>query len=210
MKRPTFSLIFILAITNAMIAGKNYPGYVILNDDVRIEGIIDMLSPTLNEVKVKILTNEGQEVSYKAKDIKEYGFVVTNWDEKSQKATTETIVYERKKVIHATIAFGSNEALLKRELQGAISLYNHYYERNANIDENIGQSFYVQQKKGELIWLNQENYKEVLKSMTADYSELNVLIGTKNFSYKYVYNIIQAYNTWKGDNGEETVSNSMK
>lgn len=205
MKTLILNLILFLSITTASIAGRTYPGYLILNDDVRIEGTIEMLSPTLNEVKVKMVTTEGQKVSYKAKDVKEYGFNVESWNNTTQKYQSQIIVYQRKKVIRNTIAFGSKEVLIQRELHGSISLYNHYYERNSNIDGNIGHSFYVQQGNNELIWLTKTNYTEVLKRMTENYPELSAVIGTKNFNYKHITKIIQTYNDWMAENGEEVV-----
>lgn len=205
MKTLILNLILVLSMTSTSIAGKSYPGYAILNDDVRIEGIIEMLSPTLNEVKVKMTTTEGIKVSYKAKDVKEYGFKVENWNKATKQYQSQIIIYQRKKVIRNTIAFGSKEVLIQIELNGSIALYNHYYERNSNIDGNIGHSFYVQKDNEELIWLNKDNYEEVLKRMTENYPELNTLIGTKNFKFKHITKIIKTYNDWMIDNGEEVV-----
>jgi hypothetical protein len=206
MKTSIVNLILIMSVISSVIAGKSYSGYVILNDDARIEGIIEMLSPTLNEVKVKMITTEGQKTSYKAKDVKEYGFKVEKMNEASQQHESEIIIYKRKTVVRNTIAFGAKEVLIQRELHGAISLYNHFYERNSNIDGNIGHSFYVEQEGNkELIWLTKKNYKETLKSMTENYPELNAVIGTRNFGYKHIRKIINTYNDWVIDNGEEVV-----
>ena len=208
MKTLIINLMLILIVASSATANKSYSGYVILNDDVRIEGAIEMLSPTLNEVKVKIITLEGQKTSYKAKDVKEYGFKVAKMNQATQKHQEEIIIYKRKRVVRNTVAFGSKEVLIQRELHGAISLYNHFYERNSNIDGNVGHSFYVEEQNKELIWLTHRNYKEVLKSMTIDYPELNTLIGTKNFGYKHIRKIINTYNDWIIDNGEEIVFNA--
>ena len=47
-------------------AAKSYQGYVVLNNDEKVEGTIQMLSPTLNEVKVKFTSTAGQKVTYKS------------------------------------------------------------------------------------------------------------------------------------------------
>lgn len=205
MKTLILNLILILVVTSTAIAGKSYPGYLILNDGVRIEGSIEMLSPTLNEVKVKIVTTEGQKASYKAKSVKEYGFKLEKINEETKKYESKFIIYERKEVVRNTIAFGSKVVLIQRELKGNISLYNHYYQRNSNVDGRIGHSFYVEDQSGELTWLTKNNYKDTLKLMTESYPELNVLIGTKNFGYKHIRKIINTYNDWMIDNGEEVV-----
>lgn len=210
MKTFIVNLILILGIAGSAIAGKAYFGYVILNDDVKIEGTIEMLSPTLNEVKVKITTTEGQKISYKAKDVKEYGFKVEKLNETTKQHESEIIIYKRKTVVRNTVAFGANEVLIQRELHGAISLYNHYYERNSNTDGNIGHSFYIEEQNEELIWLTKKNYEEVLKSMTKNYPELNAVIGSKNFGYKHIRKTIKTYNDWMIDNGEEVVSNTRE
>lgn len=205
MKTFILNITIIVFITSSAIASKSYSGYVILNDNVRIEGTIEMLSPTLNEVKVKIITTEGLKISYKAKDVKEYGFKVEKLNKTTNEHQVKIITYKRKKVVRNTVAFGAKNVLIQRELDGAISLYNHFYQRNSNIDGNIGHSFYVEEGNGELIWLTKENYEEVLKSMTESYPELNAVIGSKNFGYKHIRKIINTYNDWMIDNGEEVV-----
>ena len=150
------TLAIILIATIATSAAKVYQGYVILNDDSQLDGKIQMLSPTLNEVKVKIITTEGLKISYKAKDVKEYGFKVEKLNKTTNEHQVKIITYKRKKVVRNTVAFGAKNVLIQRELDGAISLYNHFYQRNSNIDGNIGHSFYVEEGNGELIWLTKE------------------------------------------------------
>ena len=46
---------------------KVYQGYIILEDGQKLTGKIQMLSPTLNEVKVKFIDSKGKKVTYRGK-----------------------------------------------------------------------------------------------------------------------------------------------
>ena len=91
-----------------------------------------MLSPTLNEVKVKFTSTAGEKTTYKAKEVKEYGFQVEKRNNKTRVHDVNTIVYVRQNVERSPIAFGPTNVLVERQITGAISLYNHFVENNSN------------------------------------------------------------------------------
>lgn len=203
------SIITIFAITVLVsvtaTAGKSYMGYVVLNNDEKVEGTIEMLSPSLNEVKVKFTSKDGKNTTYKSKEVKEYGFQVEKWNNETRTNDLNTIVYTRKNVERSPIAFGPTEVLIEREIAGAINMYNHFVEQNSNPQEPFVHILYVEKNNNELVALDKDNFSAILKSMTAEYPELNAKIGTKGYGFKHIAQIVATYNAWMMNNGEEVV-----
>ena len=198
-----FALTIIFSVSAS--ATKVYQGYVVLNNDEKVEGTIEMLSPTLNEVKVKFTSHAGEKVTYKSKEVKEYGFKVEKWNNETRVHDVNTIVYVRQNVERSPIAFGPTEVLIERQVTGTINMYNHFVEQNADVANPFIHIIYAQKQTGDLVEVTDSNYKVVLKEMTVDYPELNAKIGTKGYGFKYVAEIISTYNNWMTDNGEEVV-----
>jgi len=170
-----------------------------------LEGKISMLSPSLNEVKVKFQSNAGKTSTFKAKEVKEYGFDVEQWNHKTRQHFTTTITYVKKTVERAPIAFGPKEVLIERQVAGTINMYNHFVEMNSNVKTPFEHIIYVEKTANELVSLTKKNYKVVLKEMTAEYPELQAKVGSRGYGFKHVAQIIDTYNNWMLDNGEEIV-----
>lgn len=201
--------IFFVASANFASAAKIYEGYVIKNDDTKLEGKIQMLSPTLNEVKVKFINKDSKRNIFKAKEVKEYGFEVKKWNNKTRNYETQNITYTRQTVERAPIAFGPKEVLIERQETGKINMYNHYIEQNSNVKQPFLHIVYVQKETEELVSITKKNYKKVLKEMTAEYPELQARIGSKGYGFKHISKIIATYNAWMIENGEEELSIGM-
>lgn len=202
-----FTLTLFLSIFFSLPAllAKDYQGYVILNNDEKIEGTIQMLSPTLNEVKVKLTDKAGKHVTYKSKEIKEYSFQVEKWNNETRVHDLISVVYVRKNVERPPVAFGPTEVLIQREVNGIISLYNHFIEQRINPNEPFSQVIYVEKNREKLIAVDKENFVSILKNMTAEYPELSAKIGSRGYGIKHIAEIVTAFNTWMIDNGEEVV-----
>ena len=191
----TYTLItFLFLLTFSAFAGKTYNGYVLLNDDTKIEGTIQMLSPTLNEVKVKFAAKNGETTTYKAKEVKEYGFKVEKWNKTTRQYEMMPITYSRQKVTRSPIAMGPTNVLIERQITGSINMYNHYVERNSEASSPFMHFIYVQLGDDKLIYLHKKNYKPVLKEMTAQFPELSTKIGTKQYGFRYISKIVSTYN----------------
>ena len=197
----TILLTVLFAVTSN--AAKTYQGYVVLNNDEKVEGTIQMLSPTLNEVKVKFTSKDGQKVTYKAKQVKKYSFKVEKWNSTTRVHEVKNIVYTRHNVERSPIAFGPTSVLIERQLTGSINMYNHFVETNNNVKQPFLHVMYAEKSAGELVEITKSNYKVELREMTADYPELSTKVGTKGYGFKYVTKIIASYNEWMLDNGEE-------
>ena len=129
MKSVVYIFIFLLGSISVIFANdgvhKLYEGYVITTKGDTIKGVIQMLSPTLNEVKVK-LTNEGKTTVFKAKQLSGYTFYYPKYDKQLKKRVNEPVTYIRKKAKRAAVPFGSKRILMERFVTGTINVYNFY------------------------------------------------------------------------------------
>lgn len=190
-----FSLTFLFA-SNVFAGQSNkiYKGYIINNSGEKLEGEIQMLSPSLNEVKVKFTNSNNEKKTYKAKDVKEYAFKVEKWNKETRNHVEEWVFYTRKNVERSPVPFGPTEVLVERQVEGAISMYNHFVEQNATTEAPFIHVIYVEKQNKELISVTKENYKKVLRELTTDYPVIHNSIGTKGNGFKHISNIITAYN----------------
>jgi len=200
-----FFLITFLSFSVSSQAKKAYEGYVITNSGEKLEGKIQMLSPTLNEVKVKFVATSGKKTVFKAKEVKEYSFKVQKWNKVERKHIDEWIVYTRKSVERSPIAFGPKEVLIERQVAGKINMYNHFIEQNSNRQSPFVRIIYVEKNADKLVSITKSNYKKVLKEMTNEYPELQAKIGTRGHGFKHISKIISTYNTWMTNNGNEVI-----
>lgn len=182
----TFNFTF---TTHANASKKVYRGYVVTVAGDTLRGQIQMLSPTLNEVKVKFISQNGEKQTFRAKELLSYSFVVPS---RKKQLDTETITYVRKKVENAPVPFGPKDILVERQINGKINLYNHYIETRAG--QYAYQHFFLLEKAGKTVKVNRTNFKKAVKKMVADYPELQVKIGKKGYGYKYMAAIIKQYN----------------
>lgn len=204
----SFIFTFVVAFAVSSFAEKKvYDGYVIKYTDEKIEGKIEMLSPALNEVKVKFISKDGKITVFKAKEVKEYGFKVERWNHETRQHYYTNITYVKKDVVRSPIAFGPTNVLLERQETGAVNMYNHFIEQNSNVQEPFAHIVYVEKTKNDLVEINSDNYKQVLKEMFAEYPELQAKVGSRGHGYKHIATMINTFNTWMVDNGEEVVLN---
>jgi hypothetical protein len=188
-------------LANAKSNTKTYRGYVVTNSGEKLIGKIQMLSPTLNEVKVKFIGRGSTKRILKAKDVKEYSFRVKKWNKAEKQYEEVWVTYIRKKVERSPIPFGPTNVLIERQIEGPISLYNHFVEQNSNTTSPYIQIKYVERHKDMLILISQENYKKVLKSLTVNNPTIHNKIGTRGYYFNNIDKIIIEYNTWLEQNG---------
>ena len=100
---------------------KIYNGTVTLENGETLEGQIQMLSPTLNEVKVKFIASNGNATTYKAKEVASYTFAFPKYDAKTKSYNNITVEYVKKDVTVAPIPFGPKEVLVERQAEGTIN-----------------------------------------------------------------------------------------
>ncbi len=198
--------ILLMATTAEARSKKIYEGYIITVSEDTLNGKIRMLSPALNEVKVKFINRSNKQKTYKAKDLKSYAFEVSIWNKKTRKHETEWITYVRQKVERPPVAFGPKDVLLHRVQNGKISMYNHYIEQNANAEEPLVREQLLEKEGLELVSITKINYKKVLKLMTEDYPDLQAKIGRKGHGFNHIDAVIAKYNEYMMMNSEEEFS----
>ncbi len=195
-----------LLLSTSTFASKVYEGYLIKNNEDRILGKIEMLTPAMNEVKIKFINAHQKKKVFKAKDVKEYGFSVEKWNKKTRQFETEQITYTRKTVARSPVPFGPKEVLLEREVGGEVSLYHHFIQQNISRKTPFLHIIYIQTEyKGKLIEINKSNYRKILRKIVADHPELLAKIGKKGYGFGYLAKTIAAYNHWKLNNTEEVI-----
>lgn len=197
---------------NAQETKKSYKGYVLLENGEKITGNIEMLSPVMNQLKVKVksLDNLNQK-TFKSQEVKEYAFQTEVWNHKTREYSTKWVHYVNKEVSRSAVAFSSKKTLLLQDLAGTISYFNYYYQSNSDVDNPVKNIVYVSKANHEngLIEISKANYKKTLQDMTFDYVELHAKIGTPEYGFKHVKKIIAEYNDYMEEFGEENVLTSV-
>ena len=208
-------LIITIGLTNtakAVDPVKAYKGYVLLTNGEKITGNIEMLSPVMNQVKVKIKSSDNlNQKTFKSQEVKEYAFQIEKWNHKTREYTKEWVRYTNREVERAATPFSSKKTLLLQKSTGTINYFSYYYQSNTDIDDPVKNVMYIEKlnhKRG-LTAISKENYKEVLQNMTYDFADLHAKIGTSQYGFKNIKKIISEYNTYMEEFGEENVLTSV-
>ena len=191
----TLSILLSFTLSSSAEAGngkKVYKGYVVLMKGDTLHGKIEMLSPSLNEVKVKLIGRSGTKRTLKAKEVASYAFIVPIYKKDLKNHIEEWIVYTNKKVEKSAVPFGPKNVLIERQVAGTVNMYNHYVEERAN-SYKIQHIIYVEKGK-DMIVINRKNYRRTLKNLMSDNPDLQDKIGTLGYGFRYVSKIIAKYN----------------
>lgn len=200
MKRMFYTVtlvgIFLLLAFNvdAKIKKKIYKGYVVTTQGDTIHGKIQMLSPTLNEVKVKFINNEGIKRIYRAKELDGYAFKVPEIRKKKYQQPAEWIYYIKKEVEYPPVPFGSTIVLMQRQVNGRTNMYNYYIETRSRETE-YDHIIYVE-KGTTMVKISKQNYKKVIKRFLEDYPALQAKVGKRGYGFKHIENILKEYNAY--------------
>jgi hypothetical protein len=194
----TITLIsFAIFLSNAA-AATSFKGFVVTNENDTLHGEVFVAGPTVNELKVKFIDENGSKYVFKADDLQSYSFEVPKFNAETKEHGTEWIHYVRKVVEDAPVRLGAKDILIERQVNGDIKVYNQYIEEDDKIGGTLKHYFYVESiGKVDFSKVTIENYEAVMKTATADFAELNHKIGTKGFGYKYIVKIAQIYNQHK-------------
>ncbi|MFT6149086.1 MAG: hypothetical protein ACJAUH_001772, partial [Saprospiraceae bacterium] len=171
----------------------------VLENGETLVGQIQMLSPTMNEVKVKFIASNGKAKTYKANEVAAYSFAFPKYDAKTKTYKNTTIEYVKKEVTVAPIPFGPKSVLVERQVAGTVNLYNFYSETRA-AEHAFAHNYFVE-KNGQMIEMNRENFKTILKDMVSDYPELQVKVGKKGYGYRQIAQTIEEYNEYSAPKG---------
>lgn len=205
MKSVIYTFILLIAFTTASFANdgmhKSYEGYVITTKGDTLNGAIQMLSPTLNEVKVKLTNETGKTTIFKAKELNAYTFYFPKYDKQLKKRVNEPVTYVRKTATRAAVPFGSKDILMERFVTGTVNVYNFYYEIRTNRTTPYDHVFYIE--RGEkMTQISRDNFKSVVRSMVKDYPELQAKVGKRGYGYRHLPKIMKEYNNYNSSKGE--------
>ena len=171
--------------------GKIYVGFIITASGDTLHGKLEMLSPTMNQVKIKFIDKDEKKELYKAKDLNAYAFKVEVWNKESQQNDEKWIYYTKKTVERPPVPFASTEVLMQQEVVGLISVYNYYIE--TRVEQNMEHIIYVEKDKV-LYEVNKENYKDVLRELMVDFPFMKEKVGTKGYTFNALETTVKEYN----------------
>ena len=196
----TLVLIFSLTIMSSTTSSKKqrtYKGYVITLQQDTIYGTLKVSSPTINELKIKFYDEANRKTVYTPNDLEGYSFEVPRYDRDGKKSML-WIQFKKRTAEKSPIKMGSKEIFAEVRVDGNITLYDYYIEKNAKIGQMVEHQYYIE-KEGEakFQYISRDNYKSILKRLTADNSDLNKKIGTSGYGYKYLPKMIERYNSEK-------------
>lgn len=195
----TLISIFALTIMSSTISRKKraYKGYVITLQQDTIHGTLKVSSPTVNELKVQFYNEDNKKSVYTPNDLEGYSFEVPRYNRAGEKSML-WINFKKRTAEKAPIKMGSKEIFAEVRVDGNITLYDYYIEKNAKIGQMVEHQYYIEKDgKAKFQLITRENYKSVLKGLTADNNKLNKKIGTSGFGYKYLPRMVKRYNTEK-------------
>lgn len=190
-----FALLF---LSTSLLAqkGEKVPGYVILDNDRRIEGQIKVGNITENEVKVTFYSKRtGEKKVYKSTELRAYGYEGFDIDELGNEVS-EWVHYERHKVDYPPKPFGPTTVLMQKEEEGAVTLFVYYIENRSDVKNPYRYHYYIQGEDGDLEKVERESFTSVSKKVFADYSALTSRVGKKDFSYRNLDRMVRDYNYW--------------
>ncbi len=171
---------------------KAYKGYVVTIKGDTLKGQIEMLSPSLNEVKVKLIQEGKEPILYRAKDVNSYSFLVPNFDKKQKHFKERWINYVKRKVKRPPVPFGPSEVLMQQEVKGKLNLFNYFIETRSRMTDY--DHLVLLEQDNELIEIKKSNYKKKLKKIMMDSPIVVSKIGKKGYRFKNMKEIVELYN----------------
>lgn len=175
--------------------GGTAEGFIILNDDTKLEGQVIYGSKTDNEVKIRFLKGK-KKVTYTPAKAKAYGYKSTIKDSDG-KMVSRWIYYERMEMEIPPKIFSDNMVFVEKEAIGTYTLFNYFVEQRSNYEVPVLQFYYLQSPDEELFELTEKNYSRILKDEFADYLAMAEKIGKVQFEYTDILRMVRDYNFWK-------------
>ncbi len=207
MKKIALILISLSLITFTITAqtkkGDKVPGYILDNNNKKIEGTIIADDWANNQVQVKFIhKGQSKKTVYKPNQLKGYAFEETYIDETGEKAE-RWVVYDTKKADRPSRMFGSSTVFMHKEVTvGHYVLYCFYVEVPNNPSKPYEYSFFLEDEDGNFDKIDAENFETKCKEYFGDYKAMVERIGDKDFNLKNMDRMVRDYNYWV-DNGHD-------
>lgn len=197
MKRLTIvvcTFLFFISVAAANNSPKYYEGSVTLEGGEVLTGNIELLSPTLNEVKVKFISASGEVQVFKAKDVLSYNFLFPVLNPTTQTYENRVIEYAKRTFDVAPISFTSPTALAEITVKGKFNLFTYYIENPNTTKTHAFECRHYIEVENTLHELTHDNYIARLQQFFADYPELQQKVGTDNHKFQDLAEMMRLYN----------------
>lgn len=192
---------FTFLLTNTATAGTNRgskkkEGYIVTKAGEKINGYVFIKNNiTLDQIKIKFIDFKGEKSSYKAKDIKGYGYRTIRDNEAGNRALL-WFHYESKGVDKSPVPFGPKTVFMKRIAEGNVVLFEYWMQVNSNI-ENPYERYFFLERDGERVKLTNENFVEKGASFFSDNQDIASKMGQVNHRFRHIERVVNNYNNWK-------------
>jgi hypothetical protein len=192
---------FTLLLANTATAGTNKKskkkeGYIVTKTGEKINGyVIIKNNITLDQIKIKFIDFKGEKSSYKAKDIKGYGYRAIRDNEAGNRAMLWSH-YESRGVEKAPMLFGPKTVFMERIAEGDVVLFEYWIQVNSNI-ENPYQRYFFLERDGERVKLTNENFVAEGASFFSDNQDIADKMGQVNHRFRHMKRVVNVYNNWK-------------
>lgn len=173
-----------------------HEGYIVTNDGKKINGfVLVKANLTLDQVKIKSIDFKGKKKTYRAKNIKEYGYRSIKTNEAGNRDWMWTY-YESRNVDEAPIPFGPKQVFMERLVQGDATLFEYWIQVNSNIENPYKRYFYLE-RDSERVKLTRENFVTKAQLFFSDHSEIVNMMGKVNHRFRHMERVTKKYNNWK-------------
>lgn len=173
-----------------------HEGYIVTNDGKKINGfVLVKANLTLDQVKIKFIDFKGKKKTYRAKNIKEYGYRSIKTNEAGNRDWMWTY-YESRNVDEAPIPFGPKQVFMERLVQGDATLFEYWIQVNSNIENPYKRYFYLE-RDSERVKLTRENFVTKAQLFFSDHSEIVNMMGKVNHRFRHMERVTKKYNNWK-------------
>ena len=195
-KQPAILFLFILLSFQVHAKNDKFPGYIITNDNEKVEGEIIIGSITDNEVKIQFIEEgEDKKKTYKAKQLKGYGYESIQEDDLGLEYK-RWIHYEQQKVDYPPKPFASTTVFMQKEEGGALTLFCYYVEVRNDRKNPFRYHYYAKDDSGSLVKIEKKEFRKVAGKLFKGYTAMSSKIGRKNFEYKNLDRMVRDYNYW--------------
>ncbi len=191
----TFLFLFFATVLSAQ-KGEKVPGYVLLDNGRKVEGLVKVGDITDNEVKVTFYNGRtGQKQVYKSTEIQGYGYEGFDIDELGNEIE-EWTHYEAHKVDYPPKPFGPTTVFMQKEEEGAVTLFVYYIENRSDVKNPYRYNYYLLGENGQLEKIERNTFSSVASNVFGDYTALSGRVGKKDFTYRNLDRMVRDYNYW--------------
>lgn len=191
------TIVLVLPILSfASSVGDKAEGHIVLDNGKKLEGKIIIGTLIDNEVKVKFISkNSRTRKVYYPKDVQSYAYQVDDIDEMGRKVKI-WVRYERQKVDQPPKPFGPTLVFMQSVEEGTVHLFSYFYETPLGSGQDLLYVYYLELDNGLVQRVSDNTFERVAKSVFKEYPALTNRIGSDDFLYRNLDQIVRDFNFW--------------